>query len=164
MKKIAFLILASVLFMSSAAQAGEEAASQPLIENVLAGKGPRGDIPMAFSVSPGKWSQAEPGSLYTSGTHSPDFILPSLREEPAPVRYPRWAVREGWEGTFVIAVEVLATGEVGRWKIMESTGYPLLDDVAVKAVTSWHFHPATELGRAVVSCIQIPIHFELKES
>jgi len=164
MKKSVFLILASTLLTTPAAQAGEEARPQPLAENILSGQAPRIDIPMAFSVSPGRWSQAEPGPLYTSGAQSADFILPSLGEEPAPIRYPRWAVREGREGNFVIAVEVLPTGEVGRWKITESTGYPLLDEVATKAVTGWHFHPATEMGKAVVSCIQIPIRFELKES
>ena len=163
MKKTVFLLLASTLFVIPAAQAAEEVRPQPLAEGLFSGKGPRADMPVSFSVSPGKWSQAEPGPLYTSGTHPSDFVLPSLREEPAPIRYPRWAVREGWEGTFVIAVEVLPSGEVGRWKITESTGYPLLDEVAAKAATGWHFHPATELGKAVVSCIEIPIRFKLRE-
>ena len=119
--------------------------------------------PYQFSVSPGKWTQAKAGQVFSDGFHPASFALPSLKESPAPIRYPRWAVREGWEGRFVIAIEVLVSGEVGRWKIMESTGYPLLDEVAVKAVKAWKFHPASENGKLVVACIQIPIHFELKD-
>ena len=124
----------------------------------------REEFPFEFSVSPGKWEKAQRGKLFTTGYHPSDFTLPSLKEEPAPIRYPRWAVREGWEGTFVMAVEILTTGEVGRWGVIESTGYPLLDEAAVGAVRQWRFHPGTEHNNAVAMCIQIPIHFELTSS
>lgn len=109
------------------------------------------------------WIEATPGQIFTTGTHPADFVLPSLKEDPVPIRYPRWAVQEGWEGSFVIAVEILPTGEVGRWNITQSTGYPLLDQAATEAVRKWRFHAALEQGKPVVSCIQIPIHFELEE-
>ena len=163
MKKFYILILVGVSMLLPAAflPAQEETARPVAFAPVQANSG--ADIPFEFTVSPGKWSRAERGKIFTTGYHPSDFALPSLKESPAPIRYPRWAVREGWEGNFSIAVEILTNGEVGRWKVMESTGYSLLDEVATQAVTAWKFHPATEKGKPIVSCIQIPIRFELKD-
>ena len=133
-------------FLSVLPQRGETAETMP---------------PFEVSLATGEWSQAQPGKVFTTGTHAPDFTLPFLKEPPVPIRYPRWAVQEGWEGTFVIAVEVLKTGKVGRWTVTQSTGYPLLDKVATEAIRQWHFYPATEQGRLLVSCIQIPVRFNL---
>lgn len=160
MKKISFLI--SLLILSTLPVfAAEEA--QPLglksVESKIEGPG----LPFEFSFSPGKLSEARTGKIFSTGYHASDFALPSLKEEPTPIRYPRWAVREGWEGTFVIAVEILVSGQVGRWNVTQSTGYTLLDEAATQAIRQWQFHPATEKGRAIISCIQIPIHFQLQD-
>ncbi len=104
----------------------------------------------------------KPGPVFTEDAEE-GMALPYLLSAPRPISYPRWAVRQGWEGTFVIAIEVLPTGAVGRWKVMESTGHSLLDEAAIKAVREWRFHPATEQGKAVVSCIQIPVRFKLQD-
>lgn len=160
MKKISILL--SILILSSLpAFAAEEA--QPLglkpVESKIEGPGLR----FEFAFSPGKLSEAQTGKIFSTGFHAPDFTLPSLKEEPTPIRYPRWAVREGWEGTFVAAVEILASGKVGRTHVMQSTGYTLLDEAAAEAIRQWQFHPATEKGKSILSCIQIPIHFQLKD-
>lgn len=105
----------------------------------------------------------QPGPVFTGGTEPKGMSLPYLLSNPRPIPYPRWAVRQGWRGTFILAVEILPTGAVGRWKVMQSTGYRLLDEVATKAVREWRFHPATEEGKPVVSCIQIPVHFKLQD-
>ena len=167
MKKFTFslFLLASLSFSSLFVWAQEEASRPALPANLLRGGAiPAGDVSFEVSVTPGSWSQAKVGNLFTTGYHPADFSLPTLKENPVPIRYPRWAVQEGWEGTFVIAIEVLKSGEAGRWKVMQSTGYSLLDEAAIKAIHQWHFHPATEKGQAVVICIQIPVHFELRDS
>lgn len=156
------LLVFSLFLLNPAAWAKEETAPPPLVltppvESRAAG------LPFEFSLNRGVWSNAKPGTPFSTGYHAGNFTLPSLRQTPEPLRYPRWAVREGWEGTFVIAVEVLPNGRVGRLSVMQSTGYSLLDETAVEAVRRWHFHPATEKGRAVVSCIEIPIHFTLQD-
>lgn len=160
--KPTFFSLAALLLVASSPGIAEEAAPQPFVPVTLAPETQGVSFPFEFSVTPRKWSQARTGKLFSTGVYSADFVLPSLKEAPTPIRYPRWAVREGWEGSFVIAIEVRPTGEVGRWKVTQSTGYRLLDETATHAVRHWKFHPATEKGRAVVSCIQIPIHFELQ--
>ncbi len=163
MKKISsFIFLLTLLFPGISGLAREEVPAQLSLPSPPKGK-QNVNFPLEFSVTPGKWSQAKPGAIFSTGTYSTDFVLPFLKEEPTPIRYPRWAVQEGWEGAFVIAVEILPTGQVGRWQIMHSTGYLLLDETATKAVQSWHFHPAVEQGKAVASCIQIPIRFELTD-
>ena len=163
MKKILYPVFLFTLLFPINLSAKEETAPKPLPLNPLQGQVASAKLPLEFSLNQGKWAQASPGALFTTGYRKPDFVLPYLKETPAPIRYPRWAVREGWQGTFVIAVEVLKTGRVGRWKIVESTGYPLLDEAAAKAIHAWHFHPAAEKGRPIVSCIEIPIHFTLQE-
>ena len=161
MKKISVSLLFTALVLSSfPAFAAEEA--PPLVLKSVESKVEGPGLPFEFSFD-GKLSEAVTGKIFTSGTHAPDFTLPSLKEEPAPIRYPRWAVREGWQGRFVIAVEILTSGEVGRWKVVESTGYPLLDRAATQAIRRWRFHPGMEKGRSLVSCIQIPILFQLEE-
>lgn len=162
--KTLFLSLALItLSAAPLSYAKEEISAPPLTVSSLQGQAEEPGFPFEFSVSPGKWSQATRGEIFTTGYHPQGFTLPTLKEEPAPIPYPRWAVHEGWEGTFVIAVEVLTTGEVGRWKIMESTGYSLLDEAATNAIRQWRFQPGTEKGKAVATCIQIPVHFELQE-
>ncbi len=160
MKKMTLFVF--VLFVSFAAFAKEEPAVQPVGVGPVQGEAALTTLPFEFSLGRGEWIQSRTGEIFTSGTHAPDFLLPSLREAPAPIRYPRWAVQEEWQGTFQIAIEILPTGEVGRWKVTQSTGYPLLDEAATAAVRKWKFHPATENGSAIVSCIQVPIRFELE--
>ncbi|MBI2167798.1 MAG: energy transducer TonB [Candidatus Omnitrophica bacterium] len=164
MKKITFSFLLTLFVLSSAVFLfAKEEAPLPQAAFVPAGAETPVSLPFEFSLSQGKWTQGRPGQIFSTGTHAPDFTLPSLKEDPAPIRYPRWAVQEGWEGTLSIAIEVKTDGTVGRWMIMKSTGYPLLDEAAAAAVRQWQFHPATEQGKAILMCVQIPILFELKD-
>lgn len=146
---------------SPSALAEEKTPSQGVTLDAFPGE-TRGSLPFEVSLGDGRWVASRPGKLFTS-EEAPDFVLPMLKEKPTPIRYPRWAVREGWKGTLIVAVEIFITGDVGRWKVMQSTGYPLLDGAATQAVRGWHFHPATKQGKRVVSCIQIPIDFVLEE-
>jgi TonB family protein len=143
--------------------AKEESPSVPLDLSSLKTQHEAVTRPFEFSIKRGEWAEGKAGPLFTTGVHPPDFVLPSLKEAPVPIRYPRWAVQEGWEGTFVIAVEILETGKVGRWKVLESTRHSPLDQAATRAVRRWQFYPAKEHGKPIVTCIQIPIRFELQE-
>lgn len=165
MKKLlpSVLFLCLLLPFSFPLFAREEASPPLLAVSPIQGESVVAGFPYEFSVAPGKWSQARAGKFFTREGYRPDFVFPALKEKPVPIRYPRWAVREGWEGTLVIAVEILKTGEVGRWKVMESTGYSLLDEAALTAIRKWRFHPAREQGVPIVSCIQVPVHFEITE-
>lgn len=165
MKTVFFFsgLISVLLLQTGSLQAKEEAAPPALSVSQAPGEPGRTALPFEFSLSRGEWTEGRAGQIFSAGFHPAGFALPSLKEDPAPIRYPRWAVREGWQGTFSIAVEILTTGEVGRWKVMQSTGYSLLDEAATRAVQTWKFHPATQDGRPIVMCVQIPIDFEIGE-
>ena len=118
-------------------------------------------FPFFFSYESGQWVSSSPGKIFTEGSLVPDFTLPYLKEKPEPIRYPKWALGQGWKGTLLVAIEILETGNVGRWKIMRSTGHELLDNAAVKAIRKWKFEPGKQKEKPIVSCIQIPIYFVL---
>jgi protein TonB len=75
--------------------------------------------------------------------------------------YPEIARRRGYEGTVRLKMEVLASGEVGRIWIEESSGYEALDRSALKAVKDWSFIPARFGGIPVKSTVIIPVRFQL---
>ena len=104
---------------------------------------------------------AKPEALLAEGGDYRGIQLPYLVSTPKSISYPAWAAQEKWEGRFVIAVEILTDGRIGRRQIMTSTGHSTLDEAATQAVLSWKFHPATKSGKPIVECIQIPIIFSL---
>jgi protein TonB len=81
------------------------------------------------------------------------------RREP---RYPRVAVRRGYEGTVLLKVRVLDSGRVDEVAIEESSGYRILDKAALEAVKTWRFTPARRGNKAVMSWALVPITFNLK--
>lgn len=80
-----------------------------------------------------------------------------------PPLYPLVARKGGYEGTVLLGVEVLASGNGGRVKIIKSSGYSILDEAALKAVRRWKFHPARRGRTPVALWVEIPITFDLKE-
>lgn len=117
-------------------------------------------FPLFYSYESGQWISSQPGRIFTTG-ESAEFELPFLKQAPQPIRYPRWALKQGWQGELVVAVEILENGSVGRWQIMQATGHRSLDEAAVKAVRTWRFEPGKLRGKPIVSCIQIPIRFRV---
>lgn len=82
----------------------------------------------------------------------------------SPPAYPYIAQKEGQEGVVILLLEIKPTGEVNSIKVVQSSGYALLDQSAMDAVKKWHFTPATENNKPVLSRIRIPIRFKLIEN
>lgn len=80
-----------------------------------------------------------------------------------PPAYPASARRLGHEGTVILQVLVLASGEAGSIDIFRSSGSGQLDKAALSAVRKWHFIPAKKGGSAVDYFINVPITFELAQ-
>ena len=57
---------------------------------------------------------------------------------------------------------VSASGAVSDVRIIASSGYPELDDAAVKAVAAARFSPARRDGRPVASSATLTMNFRLK--
>ena len=121
-------------------------------------------LPFGLTVTSDGKLIPEPGPVFTEGGNYEGIRFPYLLSEPGPIPYPRWAVDQGWQGKVVIAVEILRDGTVGRTKIMQSTGFSLLDETADRALKTWRFHPATKDGQPILQCFEIPIRFRINEA
>ncbi len=77
--------------------------------------------------------------------------------------YPRISRRRGEEGTVVLSVEVGADGTGSLVRILESSGYPRLDNAAQEALAKARFSPAIRLGRPVSSTLVQTFEFRLTD-
>jgi protein TonB len=83
---------------------------------------------------------------------SGERILPAMKDDRfrnRPPVYPVEADVRGEHGTVVVVIHVSENGIAAGADVLESSGYDLLDQAAVTAVRSWHFHPAMKEGRGV---------------
>ena len=60
-----------------------------------------------------------------------------------------------------MTVIVSPHGRARSVKLKESSGFPLLDEVAQKAVSDWEFIPGRMGTVAVESEIEVPVRFKL---
>jgi protein TonB len=78
-------------------------------------------------------------------------------------RYPRQARRKGWEGTVVIELHILSSGDVEKVTLIEKSKYQVLDEAALKAIKRTLPFPKFPDGleiRAIT--VTVPLRFELK--
>jgi protein TonB len=81
-----------------------------------------------------------------------------------PPAYPADALKQGLEGTTIVAATISRTGTVLETSIAESSGSPLLDRAAEQAVRSWTFRPALRYGLAVERTVGVPVVFSIREA
>ena len=75
--------------------------------------------------------------------------------------YPLLARKKGWEGKVIIQAIVDKKGNVKFIKVLESSGYEVLDDVSLKTLKIWKFRPAILGGKSVDDTVNIPVRFVL---
>ena len=157
MKKVFYLIsvLIMVFAVSNVSMAAEVAVDKISIQNASAQ-----DV-FGITILENGDSRVTPGKVFTEG-YDDGSSLPVLLSYPKAMTYPKWAVRQGWQGVVTLALEILPNGQVGRLMVMKSSGRKTLDNSASDAVKTWKFQPAMKEGKPVVSCIQIPVKFELQ--
>lgn len=90
-------------------------------------------------------------------------LLPRYLQNPAPV-YPYEARERGWQGTVILEVEVLPSGQCGRLQVLTSSGYAVLDGAALQAIRRWQFKPASPGAMPVSVWVEIPVTFRLTET
>ena len=78
-----------------------------------------------------------------------------------PPRYPRLARQRGWEGTVLLVLEVLPSGAVGTIGVARTSGHPMLDRAATRAVREWRFAVNQLDGSGVTATVEIPVTFTL---
>ena len=77
-------------------------------------------------------------------------------------RYPSRAVAQGIEGRVVLLATLDATGRVTDLRVLESSGFALLDREALRAVATWRFLPKLVDGAPVASTLKVPVRFDLR--
>jgi periplasmic protein TonB len=102
---------------------------------------------------------------YTPTKTIEEYTPPSLSAEylhnPEPT-YPLMAKRRGEQGHVLLQVTVSETGQAVVVVVLQSSGYALLDQSAVRAVKNWQFVPATANRQAVTAQVKVPVRFILE--
>lgn len=75
--------------------------------------------------------------------------------------FPQEAQRKNQAGLVVVRVEVRANGRAGEVRVVQSSGFALLDDSALEAARKWTFRPAQKEGLAVRCEVEVPFQFKL---
>jgi protein TonB len=78
--------------------------------------------------------------------------------------YPPSSRRAGEAGSVILEVYVLENGRVGDARVKQSSGFPRLDEAAVREVKrSWRLIPGTEDGKPVAMWGQFAVTFKLTD-
>jgi TonB family protein len=88
-------------------------------------------------------------------------VMPGYIHNPQPL-YPEGERQKGHEGTVLLRVALNEHGEILHLGVESSSGYPLLDQQALKTVERrWIFYPAHRRSHTAASTVLIPIRFSL---
>ena len=129
-------------------------------------------IAIAENPPPQKLSAAaEKNNTNLSTATAPSLAAPETGNavhdvEPRPVAgnpkpvYPRLAIRRQLEGTVILTIDVLPSGKVTNISVETGSGFSLLDQAAIKAVSQWRFTPAHRVGTPTIAVTQ-SIQFQL---
>jgi protein TonB len=78
--------------------------------------------------------------------------------------YPSSAKSAEQEGRPVIKVCVAVNGKLDSAEVATTSGFPLLDEAAVRLAKASRWKAATQEGKPVSTCGNLPIRFELKKT
>ena len=81
-------------------------------------------------------------------------------KNPHPI-YPLIARKKGWEGKVVLQTDVDKQGNVKFVRILESSGFKVLDDISIETLKKWRFKPAKLGNKFVDDIVDIPVKFVL---
>lgn len=99
----------------------------------------------------------EAGGAIAAGNNSPKII-----NNPKP-NYPALARQRGQEGLVLLIVQVDEKGQPGPIEIKTSSGYPMLDQAALKGIKKWKFQPASLAGLPMAGSVLVPVEFRLQD-
>jgi protein TonB len=87
---------------------------------------------------------------------------PDARYQNAAPSYPEAARMRGEQGTVALEIAVGTDGLPVNVTVARSSGSPMLDAAARRAVQEWRFRPAMRDGEAVPGTIRTSVHFRLQ--
>lgn len=92
----------------------------------------------------------------------PEYNADHLRNPTPP--YPPIAKRLKLEGTVLVRVLVSPAGLPRKIELAHTSGVPVLDEAALRAVEKWAFLPARKGTEPIEAWVEIPINFHLKKN
>lgn len=137
-------------------------ATLPMIEAPRSVSGPVATADVSPVPAPARTTESSaPASLPspppTTSPRPADYL-----NNPRPP-YPPLSKRLGEEGVVRLNILVNPDGSVARLEVAKSSGYPRLDEAAMKTVqSSWKFEPARQDGKPVAAWVVVPILFTLR--
>jgi len=87
---------------------------------------------------------------------------PNYFQNPAPP-YPELAKQMRQEGLVVLTVDVDRYGVPVKVDVEQSSGFRMLDQAALKAVSHWKFQPGKIGDLPVESTVKVPVRFHLEQ-
>ncbi|MFC1824356.1 energy transducer TonB, partial [Thermodesulfobacteriota bacterium] len=87
--------------------------------------------------------------------------VPLYKQNPPP-EYPRLARRRGYQGRVLLEVLVNQEGKVQDLRLLQSSGFPVLDRAAMASVRKWGFEPGRKGDDAVDMWVKVPVRFQLR--
>lgn len=117
-------------------------------------------------------SSAEPAPENASGVGETAPVAAPVVEEPVTEAtasanyldkpkpdYPPAALKQGWGGTVILRVRVLASGAAESVQVKKSSGKKILDEAAATAVKKWTFVPSKRGSTPIDGWATIPVIF-----
>jgi protein TonB len=77
--------------------------------------------------------------------------------------YPSKARRSKQEGTVIVGIYISAVGKIDQVEVLESSGFPLLDEAALDAAKRSRFRPAYFGNQPIKSKVEAPYSFMLTD-
>ncbi len=114
-------------------------------------------------------TNATPQALTTdsNAVSDPSTATPAKVDPNHPLTqpaYPPQSRRLGEQGSVQLLLYVLPNGHVGEARVNRSSGYPALDDAAMKeAKRAWRFVPLQSAGVATAGWVTIAVTFKLTQ-
>lgn len=103
-----------------------------------------------------------PPPVVAAGVKKAPEIDPKFKRRFQP-EYPPTSRRLGEEGSVILQVLVGADGKVQDAKVQKTSGFPRLDEAAIKhALRAWRFTPGTEDGKPVTVWHSIKVTFKIE--
>lgn len=103
-----------------------------------------------------------PPSAASSANATSEAILSRFIDKPA-LDYPLKARQEGLEGTVTLRFEMLADGTIGAIEVAKSSGHPILDTAAQKALKQWRHRPSSNPNQPASAWATLDFNFTLDD-
>lgn len=91
------------------------------------------------------------------------MVAPRLLSSVEPT-YPSMSRLRDEEGVVHVRVTLSPRGEVVRVQIEKSSGFPRLDEAALKSVRGWKFSPLMRGGQAIAGSTVVAVRFRLEKN